>query len=95
MYNEEEYKFILIISGMSSKSIRAIENINEIGDKYLLGKYKLEIIDINKNKEQAIKYQIIAVPTLIKSQPKPLRTIVGDLSDTEKVLKILELVENG
>lgn len=78
---------------MSSKSIRAVENIKRIGDEHMPGKYTLEIIDINKNKEQASLYQIVAVPTLIKEQPKPLKIIVGDLSDTKKVLKILDLIE--
>jgi circadian clock protein KaiB len=94
MSNPEKYNFILVVSGMSSKSMRAIENIKKIGDQYLQGKYKLEIIDINRYKEQAEKYQIIAVPTLIKVGPQPSRTIVGDLSDIPKVLKILDLLPN-
>jgi circadian clock protein KaiB len=86
-----KFKFKLFISGMSVKSSRAIENIKAIGDAQLKGNYELEIIDLAKSKEKAIEYQLIAIPTLIKYQPAPLRTLVGDLSDTKKVLRILEI----
>lgn len=85
------YKFILFVSGMSVKSLRAIENIRKIGTDYFADDFDLNIIDIGKNPQEASKYQIIAVPTLIKVGPDPRRTIIGDLSDTEKVLKILEI----
>jgi circadian clock protein KaiB len=84
-------KFKLFISGMSVKSGRAIENIKAIGDNQLNGNYELEIIDLAKLKEKAIEFQIVAIPTLIKYEPAPLRTLVGDLSDTKKVLRILEI----
>ncbi len=84
-------KFILFVSGMSVNSINAIENITKIGNKYLDGKFELEIIDINKEKHQAAHYQIIGLPTLIKIEPSPVRTILGDLSETDKVLKILNI----
>ena len=89
---EKPYKFILFVSGMSPKSITAIENLNKICDEYLEGKYELEIIDINQQKHEAINYQIIALPTLIKVEPSPRRIILGDLSDNEKVLRILKLI---
>ncbi|MES2763258.1 MAG: circadian clock KaiB family protein [Bacteroidota bacterium] len=84
-------KFKLFISGMSVKSGRAIENIKAIGDNQLKGNYELEIIDLTKTREKAMQYQIVAIPTLIKYEPAPIRTLVGDLSDTKKVLKILEI----
>jgi circadian clock protein KaiB len=87
----EKLKFKLFISGMSVKSGRAIENIRAIGDNQLKGNYELEIIDLTKAREKAIEFQIIAIPTLIKYHPAPLRTLVGDLSDKEKVLRILEI----
>lgn len=86
----EEYKFILFISGMSTKSSHAIENLRKITEKYL-SKFDLEIIDIRTEQRKAVEYQILAVPTLIKTHPNPRRVIVGDLSDTEKVLKILDI----
>ena len=85
------YEFILFVSGMSVKSVRAIENMNAIGENYLKGKFDLKIIDITTNKEASLKYGISAIPTLIKINPATLRTIVGDLSDKKKVLRILEI----
>jgi circadian clock protein KaiB len=87
----EEYRFILFISGMSVKSVRAIENLKHICDEKLAGKFSLQIIDISKEKEKALEYQVFALPTLIKLGPEPVRTILGDLSDREKVLRILEI----
>lgn len=86
-----KYTFILFISGMSVKSVHAIENLRHICDTYLAGNYALEIIDITSNKQKAVDYQIIAIPTLIKTGPEQSRKILGDLSDTEKVLKILDI----
>lgn len=78
---------------MSVKSIRAIENLNKIGNRYFPGNFELQIIDISKDKSQAVDYQIVAVPALIKIVPLPKRIILGDLSDTQKVLKILDIDE--
>ena len=88
---KELYSFKLFISGMSVKSVRAIENLNCICDTYLTNRFKVDIIDITENQELAVQYQIFAIPTLIKTGPDPVRTLVGDLSDKEKVLKILEI----
>lgn len=86
----EHYDFILFISGMSTKSSHAIENLRRICEKHI-PKFDLQIIDIRTEQQKAVEYQILAVPTLIKRQPNPNRTIVGDLSDTEKVLRILDI----
>lgn len=85
------YQFILFISGMSVKSANAIDNLQKICDQYLKDNFDLQIIDISIDKEKAIEYQVFAVPTLIKIGQEPVRTILGDLSDKEKVLKILDL----
>jgi len=87
----EKYHFMLFVSGMSVKSVNALENLRRICDKYLPGQFEIQIIDISKEKDQAVKYQIIAIPTLIKTAPNHPRTILGDLADTEKVLKILDI----
>jgi len=87
----EKYNFILFISGMSVKSGHAIENLRHICDTYLAGNYVLEIIDISSSKQKAVDYGIIAIPTLIKTGPQQTRKILGDLSDIEKVLKILDI----
>jgi circadian clock protein KaiB len=88
-----KHKFMLFVSGMSVKSGHAIENLRKICDKYLADNYELEIIDISRDKEQAVAYQIVAIPTLIKTHPAPRRIILGDLSDKDKVLRILNISE--
>lgn len=85
------HQFILFISGMSAKSSHAVENMRKICDQYLSGNFELQIIDINREKQLAVDYQIIAIPTLIRISPDPRKTILGDLSDTSKVLKILDI----
>ncbi len=85
------YKFKLFVSGMSIKSVRAMENLNAICDAHLPDRFHIETIDIMLNKDAAVQYQIVAIPTLIKTEPAPVRTIVGDLSDTNKVITILEI----
>ncbi|WP_264537412.1 circadian clock KaiB family protein [Flavobacterium sp. N1736] len=89
----ENHKFVLFVSGMSVKSGHAIENLRIICDKYFADNYELEIIDISRDTEQAVIHQIVAIPTLIKVSPAPRRIILGDLSNKEKVLKILNLSE--
>lgn len=91
--NTSKYKFMLFVSGMSLKSGHAIENLRKICDRYLANNYELEIIDITRDTEQALIYQIVAVPTLIKTDPAPKRIILGDLSDKQKVLRILNISE--
>lgn len=88
-----KHKFMLFVSGMSVKSGHAIENIRKICDTHLTNNYELEIVDISRDKEQAVIHQIVAIPTLIKTQPEPKRIILGDLSDKEKVLYILNISE--
>ncbi|MDW0170666.1 MAG: circadian clock KaiB family protein [Nitrososphaeraceae archaeon] len=86
-----KHKFILFVSGMSVKSGHAIENLRQICDRYLTENYEIEIIDIGRDKEQALIHQIVAIPTLIRTNPSPKRIILGDLSDTEKVLYLLNI----
>jgi len=88
-----KHKFMLFVSGMSVKSGHAIENLRKICDKHLRDNYELEIVDISRDTEQAVIHQIVAIPTLIKIHPAPRRIILGDLSDKEKVLRILNLSE--
>lgn len=76
---------------MSVKSSHAIENIRKICDQYIPDHPEIEIIDISREQHLALEYQIIAIPTLIRIHPKPVKIILGDLSDTKKVLSILEI----
>ena len=92
--DEGKYVFKLFISGMSVKSVRALENLQQIITEHLPGQdHELEIIDIGKNGQKAKEFEIFAIPTLIKLGPQPKRVILGDLSETEKVLKLLDLVQ--
>lgn len=77
----------LYVSGMSLKSMEAIENIKRLCDEHLQGAFELEIIDLYKNPEAASEQQIVFSPSLIKQFPLPKRTIVGTFADTEKVIK--------
>ena len=88
---EGRYQLMLFVSGMSVKSIHAINNLKKICDEHLGKDFDLQITDITKEPEMAVKFQIFAIPTLIKKGHTASRMIVGDLSDTEKVLSILNL----
>jgi circadian clock protein KaiB len=92
--NEDFYKLRLFITGASPNSSRAIANLKEICEKHLKGKYELEIIDVYQQPLMAESEQIIALPLLIKKFPSPERRMIGDLSDTGKVLKGLSLAES-
>lgn len=81
----------LYITGQTSRSIRAISILHEICEKELKGQYELEIIDVLERPQLAEDEKILATPTLIKVLPPPIRRIIGDLSDTEKVLVGLDL----
>jgi circadian clock protein KaiB len=81
----------LYITGASLNSAKAISNIKQICEKYLKGAYQLEIIDVYQQPALAKQEQIVALPLLIRSFPLPARRLVGNMSDTEKVLKGLEL----
>jgi len=87
----QPYVLRLFIKGASTNSLRAIKNIKEVCEKYLNGNYSLEIIDVHQQKSIAEKENIIVLPLLIKSFPFPERRLVGDMSDTPKVLKGLGL----
>jgi circadian clock protein KaiB len=90
--DEGSYVLRLYVTGQTPRSLRAIENIKQICETHLKGRYDLEVIDIYKRPSLAKGERVIAAPTLVKSLPAPIRRIVGDLSDTEKVLFGLDLV---
>lgn len=87
MEDTNKIRLALFITGASANSIRAVNNLQAICNKYLQDNYVLEIIDIYQHPELAEREQIIALPTLVKREPAPERRFVGDLSDTEKILK--------
>lgn len=89
---KENYVLRLYVTGMTIKSIHAIENIRKICEENLQGRYELEVIDIYRKPEFAKKEEIVAAPTLIKKLPLPLRKFIGDMSNKEKILIGLDLV---
>lgn len=87
-----KFKLRLYITGKTPKSERAIANLREICERDLKGLYELQIIDVLENPQLAENEKILATPTLIKDLPPPLRRIIGDLSNSEKVLIGLDLM---
>ncbi|GAB3935475.1 circadian clock KaiB family protein [Larkinella terrae] len=85
--NGKTYELRLFVTGASINSIRAIANLKHICESYIPGRYSLEIIDVYQQKDLAESEQIIALPLLIKKFPMPQRRLIGDMSDTAKVLK--------
>ncbi len=91
----EKYKLCLYIAGKTQKSNNAIENLKKYCEEELKDKYTVEIIDLLEHPHLAEGEQIIAVPTLVKKLPAPVRILVGDLSDKIKVLVGLNLVADN
>ena len=81
----------LYIAGQTPKSIAALANLQRICEQELVGRYQVEVIDLMKQPELARNDQIVAIPTLVRKLPEPMKRIIGDLSSTEKVLLSLEL----
>jgi circadian clock protein KaiB len=88
---QAEFVLRLFVTGASPNSVRAIANLKELCELYLQGKYSLEVIDVHQEAAVAQQEQIVALPLLIKKFPSPERRMIGDLSDTDKVLKGLGL----
>jgi len=88
----ERYVLKLYVTGATVRSLRAIGNVKAICEQYLKGRYDLEVVDIYRRPALLRRDQIVAVPTLVKKLPVPMRLLVGDLSRTEQVLQGLDLV---
>jgi len=85
-HSTDEYVLKLYVSGASPNSLRAIDNLQQILETHLAGKYNLTIIDVRQDAAMAEQQQIIALPMLIKVSPLPERRLIGDMSDLRKVL---------
>ena len=85
----------LYVAGQTPKSLAALSNLHKICKDHLQGRYKLQVIDLVKKPQLAQGDQILAIPTLVRKLPMPIRKIIGDLSDLEKVLVGLNLREGG
>src|SRR5689334_11281110 len=86
MSKENKWELRLYIAGQTPKSILALQNITKYCEEYLNGQYSIEIIDLLKNPQLAEGDQIFAIPTLVRKVPEPIRKIIGDLSNEERVL---------
>jgi circadian clock protein KaiB len=84
----------LYVAGQTLKSVTALNNLKLICEEQLKGKYRIEVIDLLKRPQLARDDQILAVPTLVRKLPQPVRNIIGDLSNTARVLVGLDLVEH-
>ncbi len=87
----EVYDLRLYVAGQTPKSIAAFNNLKRICEEYLPGRYRVEIVDLMENPRLAKDDQIVAIPTLVRKLPAPMRKIIGDLSNTERVLIGLDL----
>ena len=85
----------LYVAGQSPKSIRAIENLRRVCEEHLAGRYRVEVVDLLEHPKLARGDEIIAVPTLVRRLPQPIRSIIGDLSDTDRVLIGLQVRPEG
>ncbi len=81
----------LYVAGQTPRAVRAFTNLQRLCEEHLAGQYTIEVIDLLKTPRLAAGDQIVAVPTLVRKLPEPVRKIIGDLSDTEKVLVGLDL----
>ena len=86
-----KYELRLYVAGVNPNSSRAIANVRQICEEHLAGRYQLEVVDLYQNPVLSKGEQIVAVPTLIKKLPAPLRKFIGDMSDTDRILVGLDL----
>lgn len=90
---EKEWELRLYVAGQTPKSMAAFANLKKICEEHLAGEYRIEVIDLVKNPQLASGDQILAIPTLVRKLPQPIRKIIGDLSNTERVLVGLDIRE--
>jgi len=93
--NEAEWSLRLYVAGKTPRSLTAFRHLKELCETHLKGKYAIEVIDLLENPQLASGDQILAVPTLVRKLPEPVKKIIGDLSNTERVLVGLDLRPMG
>lgn len=86
------YVLRLFVSGTTPRSLQAIESVRALCDEHLAGRYEIQVIDVYQRPELAGGHQILAAPTLVKELPPPVRRLIGDLTDVERVLAGLDIV---
>lgn len=92
MADDVQWKLRLYVAGQTPKSIAAFSNLKKICEEHLHGQYRIEVVDLLENPQLAQGDQILAVPTLVRRLPPPIKKIIGDLSNTERVLVGLDVV---
>jgi len=88
---QQHWELRLYTAGHTPKSVRAFNNLKRICEEHMPGRYQIEVIDLMRNPRLAKEDQIVAIPTVVRKLPQPLRKIIGDLSDTERTLVGLQL----
>lgn len=88
---EGQWDLKIYILGETPTALKAIDNLRKICDEHLKGRYSIEVVDLQKNPQLAEEEKIIAVPTVVRKLPPPLRKLIGDLSEVEKVLVGLDI----
>jgi circadian clock protein KaiB len=91
----KKWNLRLYVAGQTPKSVTALANLKRICDEHMNGEYSVEVIDLMENPQLARRDQIVAIPTLVRELPSPLKRIIGDLSNTERVLVGLDVVSRG
>ena len=91
MKTEKAYELRLYVAGKTTKSVTALTNLKKYCEEHLKGRYKIEVIDLLEKPQLAEGDQIFAIPTLVRKVPEPIRKIIGDLSNEEKVLVGLDI----
>ena len=91
--SKKAYELSLYVAGQTPKSLAAFANLKKICEEHLAGQYHIEVIDLLKQPQLASGDQILAIPTLVRKLPQPIKKIIGDLSNTERVLVGLDLRE--
>lgn len=91
----KKWNLRLYVAGQTPKSVTALANLKRICDEHMHGEYAVEVIDLMENPQLARRDQIVAIPTLVRELPSPLKRIIGDLSNTERVLVGLDVVARG
>ena len=92
---DDTWELRLYVAGQTPKSVAALANLKRYCEEHLVGRYTLEVIDLLKNPQLAAGDQILAIPTLVRKVPEPIRKIIGDLSNEEKVLVGLDIRPSG
>ena len=92
---DDQWELRLYTAGQTPKSVLAFKNLKRICEEHMPGRYHIEVVDLMQNPRLAKEDQIVAIPTLVRKLPEPLRKIIGDLSDTERTLVGLQLRPRG